>query len=99
MANIVRPEFIYYTHTYYTEHKVFSGHEVIIQKYAISDTAIIQRVLHLPCCHYHVSCIASLPFINPLPWPHGIVKCPSYAHFAGSEYFFEYCEFEHTYFV
>ncbi len=21
-------------------------------------------------------CVASLPFTNPLPWPHGIVKCP-----------------------
>jgi len=21
------------------------------------------------------------PFTNPLPWPHGIVECPSYVHF------------------
>ncbi len=25
--------------------------------------------------------LASLPFINPLPWPHGIVKRPSVGHF------------------
>jgi len=24
------------------------------------------------------SYVASLPFINPLPWPHGIVKCSSH---------------------
>ncbi len=28
-----------------------------------------------------VSCGASLPFLNPLPLPHGIVKCPLYAQF------------------
>jgi len=28
-----------------------------------------------------VSCIASLPFANPLQWPHGIVQCPLDAHF------------------
>ncbi len=27
------------------------------------------------------SCIASLPFTNPLPWPHGIVNCLPYPHF------------------
>ncbi len=27
-----------------------------------------------------ISYIASLPFIYPLPWPHGIVKCPSTAY-------------------
>jgi len=30
------------------------------------------NVMDSLCCHYHV--IASLPFINPLLWPHGIVK-------------------------
>jgi len=25
--------------------------------------------------------VASPPFTNPLPWPHGIVKCPSDTHF------------------
>jgi len=43
---------------------------------------------------YKCSCVASLPFINSLLWPHGIVKCPSYVHFRitpgrrrSSEYF------------
>lgn len=28
-----------------------------------------------------ISYIASLPFTNPLLWPHATVMCPSYAHF------------------
>ncbi len=32
-------------------------------------------MLSLPC-DYSIICIASLSFTTPLPWPHGIVKCP-----------------------
>jgi len=43
---------------------------------------------------YHIChvAVASLPFINPLPGPHGIEKCPSYSHFRIS---LEGCEFRH----
>ncbi len=34
-----------------------------------------------------VSCIASLPFTNPLPWPYGIIKCLIEC----TPMFFEYC--------
>jgi len=27
------------------------------------------------------SCDASLPFTNSVPWPQGMVKCPSEVHF------------------
>jgi len=40
--------------------------------------------LHLPCCHYHVTYqhqLCCFTFINPLPWPHGMVKGPSNVHF------------------
>lgn len=26
-----------------------------------------------------VSCVASFPFINSLPWPYGIVDCPHFS--------------------
>ncbi len=41
-------------------------------------------------CHVTITwptsiiCVASLPFINPLLWHHGIVKCPSHAQFRSS---------------
>ncbi len=52
---------------------------------------------------YSVKGVTSLPFINSLPWPHGIVKCPLNADPGGGSslghpgtfrlLFYEYCEF------
>jgi len=48
-----------------------------------------------------ISYFTSLPFTNPLPWPHGILKCPSFQNLAriirrSSWYFYDYCEFRHA---
>jgi len=41
------------------------------------------RMHYIACCHYHVTYQSQLHCFtaNPLPWPHGIVTCPTYAHF------------------
>lgn len=52
-----------------------------------------------------IFCVISLPFTTPLPWPHGIVKCPLNAHcrilsdVLGHPFwqlFHKYCDFRHT---
>ncbi len=65
---------------------------------------------YLPCCCYHVmwhsnymaSVVTSLPFINPLPRPRGIVNRPSNAHFkimVEVVHLFEYSAFGHSTFL
>ncbi len=43
--------------------------------------------IHVVTIMLLISCIASLPFTNPLPWPYGIIKCLIEC----TPMFFEYC--------
>jgi len=68
-------------------HKLTSDNNIIQFKKPVQDPLKIiwaKKLMNLPCCHCHVtvSRVASLP--NPLPWPHGIVKCSLNAHFPDS---------------
>lgn len=57
----------------------------------IKNTRVVSQMTHYIYAHsnamysshvtYGISHVASPPFINALPWPNRIVKCPAKAHF------------------
>jgi len=73
--------------------------ENVIQTYYIHHIVIVMWPTS-------ISCVASLPFIYPLRWPHGIVKFPADMHFRispevshlGTSHlqFDKYCEFRQS---
>ncbi len=63
-----------------------SGHQVRPKLYTVTfdkeqTCYVIYGINCVASLIPDISCVASMPFTTPLPWPDGIVKCPSDVHF------------------
>ncbi len=62
------------SHTLFFEQVITAQLQKECIQYSMNVCSMSSSFVLLSLSHTCVSCIVSLPFINPLPWPHGMEK-------------------------